>query len=347
MNTASPVQNLEPVLCRIYRGEILESEHRGSFVVVKGDDLGLHVGNPDRTVIPRSSLKPLQLLPLFSAGTPARLQCDKEERACLCASHSSDEGHIAAVRRILARAEIPESALACGPHAPIDQAAAIRLHRRGEEPGRIHNNCSGKHSGFLIRAQELGAELEGYLDPKHPVQVEVREALCEIASLSLEAEDAVIDGCGAPMYAFPLRKLAGLFRDLANPERLPTRFREGARQIFSAFNDAPHFIAGYRAKGRIRFDTALLEAGRGALFGKCGAEGVFAIGIRADRNRPAMGIAIKASDGNLRAYESVLPAILCRLGIFEGNEEALRPFFDGPIFNTQGLRVGRKEPVLP
>jgi L-asparaginase II len=48
--------------------------------------------------------------------------------------------------------------------------ATRRMREAGEVPGRIHNNCSGKHAGMLALARHHGWPLAGYHQPDHPVQ---------------------------------------------------------------------------------------------------------------------------------------------------------------------------------
>lgn len=325
-----------PIISEVWRGPHLESVHRASWVVLEEDRVLASGGNGELCVYPRSSLKPFQLLPLFADPGFEGLGLDPAARAILVASHSSDERHIAAVQRVLTRAGAGESALACGPHDPMDREAAIRLRTSGTDTRAIHNNCSGKHAGFLLSARRLGAPLESYLDPEHPVQREVVDVLAELGGLARSDFVPGSDGCGAPNWPMPLPVVAGLFRDLANPERLPERYRSGAQQIFRAVHAEPHFLAG-----RGRFGTALIRASQGSLIGKCGAEGYFAIGIRAARGRPAMGIAVKVEDGAKRAYESALPVLLTKLGLLERTDDELAPFRRGIIRNTRGRDVGR------
>ena len=188
----------------------------------------------------------------------------------------------------------------------------------------------------MLAARRLGAALEGYLEIEHPVQREISALLAELGGIAESDLIAGVDGCGAPNWPLPLPVLAGMFRDLANPDRLPAALRDGAQRMFAAVNAEPHFLAGAG-----RFDTALLRAGKGALIGKCGAEGVFGLGVRAHGDRPAMGIAIKVDDGNKRAYETALPDLLVELGILDRTEAPLEAFFAAQILNTQGRVVGR------
>ena len=329
------VTNGNPILCRLYRGEYLESVHRGKLVLVGPDGLLESRGDIHEPVLPRSSLKPLQLLPLFATGEPARLGLTPQEQAILVASHSGDEKHVEAVRGILAKAGVPEDALGCGASEPLDHEAMIRIYKRGEDPLRVHHNCSGKHAGFLLRAHMMGASLEGYLDPAHPVHVEIRETLEDLTGMHLTEEDAVIDGCGAPMYSLPMETMASLIRDIANPDRLPEKYRKAADAIFTAVNAAPHYLAG-----RARIDTAILQSVPGRYFVKCGAEAYFVLGVRACSEHPAMGLALKVTDGASRGYESFLARYLREKDLLKGTEASMAPFFDGKIKNSQGLTIG-------
>jgi L-asparaginase II len=329
------VTNGNPVMTRLFRGEYFESAHRGSLVLVGPEGQLESHGETEENVLPRSSLKPLQLMPLFASGEPARLGLSAEQQAILVASHSGDELHVDAVRTILLKAGISESALACGTSEPMDIQATARLYQRGGAPTRVHHNCSGKHSGFLIRSRMLGAPLEGYLDPSHPVQCEIRETLNELTGASLGIADAVIDGCGAPMYPLPMDSMARLILDLANPERLPARYQEAARAIFAAINAAPHYLAG-----RARIDSALLLAAPGRFLVKCGAEGYFLLGQRAGEGQEAWGLALKTDDGSTRGYESFLARYLVHKGMLDGSEKSMKAFFAGRIENSQGLTIG-------
>ena len=335
------VLEANPILVRTYRGEKLESVHRGRYVLVGTAGVLDSRGDIEAETLPRSSLKPLQLLPLFASGEVLRLGFTAAEACVLMASHSGDEQHVATVQSLQKKAGLREEDLGCGAHAPMDVEAAIRLYEKEERPRPVHNNCSGKHSGMLLRTRMLGGELSKYLDPTSPVQAEIRELLALLCDLDASKLEAVIDGCGAPMYAIPLIKHAALFRDLANPKRLPQMYRKGAQAIFNAQQEAPHFLAG-----RGRFDTALLEAAPGTFLCKCGAEGFFGIGVRASKEHEAMGLAIKMDDGAARGYETFLPQYLYERTLLARDSAGMAPFFAAQVRNTQGLVVGRMEALV-
>src|SRR5512132_1118735 len=198
-----------PVLIEVSRGAAVESRHRGAAVVV--DSRGgrrAAWGDVDAIVFPRSSVKPLQALPLLENG--------------------------AAARAWLARLGRREEDLICGPHPPISREAADALIRIGREPSPLHNNCSGKHLGFLTLAMHLGAPLNDYGHPEHPVQREVRRVLSEMGGTDLSSAPVAGDGCGAPVVAMPLVAIARAFALLAAPDDLPRARATAARRVVSA-----------------------------------------------------------------------------------------------------------------
>ena len=163
-----------PVLIEVMRGLLVESRHRGAVAVADAaGTMALAIGDVTVPVFPRSAVKALQALPLVEQGAADRYGFDDEELALACASHSGEAAHVAGVERMLAKAGLDPSALRCGAHWPIAQAAAAAVARSGE-PSALHNNCSGKHAGFLCVACAMGVDHGEYFRPEHPVQREVR-----------------------------------------------------------------------------------------------------------------------------------------------------------------------------
>src|SRR5262249_43096502 len=147
---ASPANSSNPILVETTRGDMVESRHAGAAAVV--DAAGRVVrswGDIHAPVFARSAIKPLQALPLVETGAAERFGLRDAEIALACASHRGEPIHVETVRRWLARADLGPQDLECGSHAPGNAAAAEALIRAGEAPSAVHNNCSGKHSGFL------------------------------------------------------------------------------------------------------------------------------------------------------------------------------------------------------
>jgi len=339
----------EPTLARVYRGDLLEAEHRGSWCWVDASGIRAQGGDPGRRLWPRSALKPLQALPLFASGEPERLGLSAAERAVLVASHSGGRHHVAAVRRVLERAGVPEAALGCGAVAPFGEQEARALFASGALPERVHHNCSGKHAGFLVEAKRRALALAGYLEPEHAVQRAVSELLADLLGVASASIPVAVDGCGAPNHAVSLAELAELYRRLANPDTLDAPLAGAARDIFAAVQSEPEYLAGPG-----RFDTAVLRATGGSVIAKCGAEGCFALGRRAEQGTSqatsqatsGWGFAVKVSDGSARGYETWLARQLADRGWLEGDADALRPWLAGEVANSLGQRVGRIDTSL-
>ena len=57
---------------------------------------------------------------------------------------------------------------------------------RGEKPSSIHNNCSGKHVGFLVCCKLMGWDMETYFEPEHPLQKLVKEKINSLCQVSVD-----------------------------------------------------------------------------------------------------------------------------------------------------------------
>jgi len=160
------------------RGDVREATHSGHLVVADAQGKVLAaLGDPNRLTYFRSSAKPLQAIAALNAGIQQRFALSLEHVAIMTASHAGEPRHIEIVRDLLGRAGVPESALLCGAHWPISEPAAEAARQAMRAPIPVFNNCSGKHAGMLAASRTLGAPLESYLDPSHPVQAEVRRVV--------------------------------------------------------------------------------------------------------------------------------------------------------------------------
>jgi L-asparaginase II len=325
-----------PVLVDISRAGWLESVHRGAVAI--SDAQGAVVwsaGGIDRAVFARSSLKMLQALPLVESGAADAFDVSPAELALACASHSAEPVHIEAVAAWLQRLGCDETCLACGAHIPISEAAARALAASGAAPTRLHNNCSGKHAGFLTLARRLGATIEGYERPDHPVQRQVLATIGEMAGVDMAALPLGIDGCAAPAPALPLRALATAMARIADPSRLSPGRAQAARRLDSAVRAHPRLVAGTG-----RACTTIIEAAEGAILVKGGAEGVYVAVL----SGLGLGVALKIDDGAGRAAETAIAALLAALGVVDAAQPAIAALIDAPILNTRGETVGARRP---
>ncbi|HSH41029.1 MAG TPA: asparaginase [Arenicellales bacterium] len=332
------MQQANPILVEISRGPAVESIHRGSAVVV--DRRGRVVrfwGDMNAPVYPRSAVKPLQAIPMLRTGAARALSVSEEEIALACASHSGEAVHTSRVRRWLSRLGYSPGDLECGAHPPTDPSARRELYRRGGEPTALHNNCSGKHAGFLTICRHLGFPPRGYIDAGHPVQELVRDALEELTGCPLRSAPRGVDGCGIPVFAIPLRGLAGAMARLADPQDLDDATAEAAEAIRRAMTSHPYLVAG-----RDRFCTRVMETLTPRVVVKSGAEGTFCAALPDQ----GLGIALKIDDGASRASDVAAGAILRRLGaIDESQFAALRSTLEPDVDNVAGLKVGTMRPA--
>lgn len=299
--------------------------------MVRGDEVLHRLGEPDRPIYSRSAIKPLQALPLLERGIAARLSLTPPELALLSASHNGTPRHVEVVEQILARGGFTRDDLLCGPHAPFDQKASRAITAASSKPHRIHNNCSGKHAGFLLLAADMGVPQEQYLDPESASQQLIRRTVAEMAGLAYEDLGVGVDGCGAPTLHLPLTALARAFANLTNPQHLPPVRADACKTLLGAISEHPELLAG---AGRLC--TALIRSRPGAIYPKNGAEGLYAFGLPGR----GLGVAIKVDDGAERGYQPVVVDLLRALSHWDEVPDPLRPFHLVPLRNTRKLVVG-------
>ena len=295
---------VNPIMCEVTRGTRVESVHRGAFAVVDaaggiveaaGDvDAGL------RPLFAEADAGPA----LVESGAADAAALSTEALAIAAGSHSSEPGHVATVRTMLDAAGVSENDLGCGAHWPRDVEVAVELGAGGGRPGRIHNNCSGKHASFLLTSRHRGVTIADYLAPDHPLQREVREIIADLSGAPLSGDVCSVDGCSAPTYALPLQNLAGAFARLIGGHDIGTVRADAARCLMSASMAAPWYVAGTN-----RFCTRVMEAGQGAIYAKTGAEGVYVAAVP----KAGLALALKCDDGAPRASEICLASLLSQV----------------------------------
>lgn len=281
--------NTNPILIKKYRGDVLESFHRGVICLVKPDGtVGFSAGNIHQICFPRSAVKFFQQIPLLESGAAEAFKLTPEEIAVACASHSGEAVHLAAARSILRKAGLTEEHLQCGAHLPFDDDEKNRMLIAQQAPARIHNNCSGKHAAFLALAQYLGCSLEDYLKPNHPIQQTIKQIIAEMHECKAEDISVAIDGCGAPIFGLSVYAQAVGYKNLCNLQQYPKKRQDACRAILSAAMQHPYMIAGNK-----RYCTEMMQATKGKVFGKTGADGVYSLGFP-DKG---IGVNLKIDDG--------------------------------------------------
>ena len=325
-----------PVLVNVMRGSTIESRHRGAVAVVDPDGkIVLALGDIDAPVFPRSAVKALQALPLIESGAADRYALSDMEIALACASHNGEERHVTVAAGMLAKAGLDLSALECGTHWPSSDKAARRLAAGNAMPSALHNNCSGKHSGFLCVCCNDGKDPAGYVKAGHGLQQDIRGVLEDMTGAAHTIDNRGTDGCSIPTYAVPLRSLAHAFAKFTSGVGLGQERAKAAQRISRAIAAAPEMIAG---EGK--FDTGVMQIfGEDALI-KVGAEGVYCGALA----KSGFGVAIKADDGSVRAAEVMMAAVLNRfLDMSEVQAMHFEPFLNLVMRNWNGIHVGGLE----
>lgn len=336
-----------PVLVRALRGGIVESMHRGAAAVIDASGgIVAQWGDIERPIFPRSAVKVLQALPLVASGAADRFGLSNAELALACASHGGQPQHAATAASMLAKAGVDVEALECGTHWPYHDGSIKAMAAEGAQPSALHNNCSGKHSGFvclgcmMAEGGDRRAFLKGYVQPEHPVMREVTNALQAATGFDLSNTACGTDGCSIPTYAIPLRHLAHAFARVATGVGLSEGHARAAKRLRAAVAAAPWFVAGSG-----RFDTRVMEHFRERVFCKVGAEGVHCAALP----ELGLGIAVKMDDGNnSRACEAVMAALLQGLlPQAEADAALLQPLSHVTLRNWNGIEVGalRADPV--
>jgi len=294
-----------PVLVEVLRGDMVESVHRGAVAVfdAKGKTV-FEIGDIEQAVFPRSAVKAIQALPLIETGAADHYGLTDEELALACASHLGEPGHVATAQSVLNKIGLGEQALECGTHWPTSQEATIELARSGNTATQIHNNCSGKHAGFLTVCQHCGIDHKGYVTAGHGLQELVRNTMEEVTGARHGADNRGTDGCSIPTYAIPLKNLALGFARMAGGEGFSAGRSAAAKRLMAACMANPFFVAGTK-----QADTRLMGVGQGKIFTKGGAEGVHCAALP----DLGLGIALKCGDGAGRAAEIAMTAVLAKL----------------------------------
>ncbi|KAB7614523.1 asparaginase [Amylibacter sp. SFDW26] len=321
------------IVAEVWRGDFLECVHRGHAVIcdVQGN-VRAAWGDPSKAVLPRSSCKMLQALPLIESGAAKEFGLGAKHLALACASHQGAAIHTDRVTKWLDHIGLSESDLRCGGHQPHDEDARKGIYCGDHCIDQTHNNCSGKHAGFLTLNKHLDGGSE-YNEVDHPVQKAIKTAIEEMASEDTQGH--VIDGCSAPNFAVSLKGLAHSMARMADPRGLGDTRETAARSLVEAMGKHPELVAG-----ETRACTDLMRAMDGKVAVKTGAEGVF-IAILPEQG---LGVALKIEDGATRASEAAIAALLVRLGVADANNPLVKNRLFAEQRNCNDFLVGSIRP---
>ena len=317
-----------PVLCKVHRGDFIESMHVG-FVVVVDSKGEIFYSNGDAHYLTcvRSALKPFQASASVKAGAVKHFNFSSKEIALMCASHNGEDVHVNTANEMLKKLGYDLSYYECGAHSPYDKNSKKTLLYNNEKPNPLHNNCSGKHAGMLSLAKYLKEDPKGYTDENHAVQKQILEQVKRFSEL--EEFPIAIDGCSAPVPFLPLYNLALMYQKLASTDY------DELNILYDAVISNPYQIAG-----KDRFDTDFIQAMNGNAITKVGGEGVRGVGVRTSQG-DVYGIALKIIDGNQRCNPAAILAVLNELKLINEDElEALNIYHNIKLKNHRGIEIG-------
>ena len=325
-------------LIQLSRNHTPECEHWGAVAVVNTrGELLAHAGDPHWLSFSRSTLKALQALPFMESGGAQQFGFSDEQVALMCASHNGEDMHVAQVQSMLEKTGLPTKALKCGCHVPLRFTYTDTPLPEGLSYDERHNNCSGKHAGFLAWCVQHGQSIEDYIDPNHPLQRAIRRDVARAAGLDEQDLRAGTDGCSAPNYALPLSRLAFAYARLASGEQ-DSEFGASFERLSQAMTRHPDLVSGTG-----RNDLAFMRAGRGDWVSKVGADGVQVIG---SKSRGA-ALAVKIMDGNKPALFAATVEVMEQLGWLDDRQRAeLQAWRAQDIINARGIHVGSRLPVF-
>jgi len=322
-----------PVLVRQMRNGIEESVHRGDIVEADvNGQLISQLGDPDRIVTLRSTVKPFGVVALIEAGGVEAFDLEPAELAIMASSHSGEDFHVRTIQAVFRRAGVSQAFLACGSEGmPLDTLTAARLARDGEKASAIRHMCSGQHAVTLLLSRLKDWDLETYWQAQHPAQAAYRSAVARAYGTTPERLRTAIDGCGVETYAFALRQVAQAYAMLADPSAVPAKDpRRALAPALTRVRDAmlanPEMIGGRHD----RLDTSLMKAADGRVISKAGMEALRGLAILpgprvGTKGTSASGMAVKIEDGD--GYDR---------GTWAASIEALR---QAGVLDGQALRV--------
>lgn len=322
-----------PILVERYRGDVLESFHRGVICLVDQDGkIIFSVGNVEQVCYPRSALKLFQHFPLFESGAIEEFGFTMEELAIMLGSHNGEAEHLRVVQGILKKIGLGKEKLHCGPQYPTlneDRNALIKADRQPED---IHNNCSGKHAGFLAFCVYAGYDVDTYLDAAHPLQKMIKSVTAEMHEYPEDKIQTGLDGCSAPIFSLPVYNQALAYKNLTYPVQFSEARQRACQIIIEAMTAYPFMVAGHK-----RYCTEMMEICGERIFGKTGADGVYSLGFIEEK----MGCCIKIDDGLMGPQYTVAQELIEKTGIYSKEELAsLHHYIEAPITNWNRMNTG-------
>jgi L-asparaginase II len=325
---------MNPIVVEVFRGNVVESFHRGVICVVnEAGEVIYSLGDINQVTFPRSAMKYFQHLPLLVSGAFDQLNLSLEDLAIMCGSHNGEKMHEDLVSKILGGLQLGESDLQCGAQAPTLKKDLYLMIKNDKDPSQLHNNCSGKHAGFLAWCKAHHADIKSYLSPNHPLQIEIKKYISMFYEVPENELILAVDGCSAPIYGMSVYKQAIAYKNLIANHFGDDKITESCKKIVSAVKKYPELVAGTH-----RYCTDLMKITNGRIIGKTGADGVYCLSIPEKK----WGISIKIDDGKMGPQYQVAQELLLNLELITTEEyKLLDAYGESEIKNFAGIKVGR------
>jgi len=327
---------MNPVLVNLWRGNAIESRHRGSVAVVRSDgQLLLSMGDVSHHTFPRSAIKFLQAIPFVESGAVEHYALSDEHIAMSCASHNGESVHVDLVTEWLGQIGLDANDLECGATLPMHQSTQFEMLGRGEGPSRAHHNCSGKHLGLLSSCLHHGDATKDYRLYSHSAQQRWFDVLDSMSSTRIMQQPWGYDGCGIPCVALPLQRIALAMARFADGAGQSAQRIDAIHRIQTAITKNPYLVAGAD-----RLCTDIMQLLAPKVLVKVGAEGCYTACIP----EQGIGIALKMDDGQDRGARVALGAVLHALGVISDDVfVALEEYLSPVLTNSRGDATGRAE----
>lgn len=318
-----------------YRGGVLENVHLGVLCGVSDKGEVIHsVGSPDHVTFLRSAAKPFQAIPVMKHSIAEKFELTAVEAAMFAASHRGETYHMEALESILRKTGIHEDEILCCPTYPLNDEPKFACMREGKSARKLYHNCSGKHTGIIALARELGYRTDNYWELTHPVQQDILHTLAYMADYPVENIQLGVDGCGFPIFALPLKHLAIAYLKLACPDLIGDEVtRDAVARMVSYMHASPESIASHNF-----ICTELLRDKN--IVAKGGAKGVYCFSLVRER----VAFALKVIDGSETPWPIIVASILEQIG-YENKQtiDRLYTVVSKEIKNDNHVLVGERK----
>ena len=326
------------LLLEEYRGELLDLTHYGYITVV--DEKGKVIysaGDPDAVVFYRSASKPIQCLPVIARDLDKKYGITENESAIFAGSHMGEKFHVETLKSIFEKADLKYDDLIMKPATPSAVYANEDRIREGLPKSKFYHNCSGKHAALMLTQRELGGDVKDYWKLDSVGQQEVLRTMSVFSEFPEEKVVIGIDGCGVPVFAYPMKNIAIAFKNLACIDTIKDDIlMEAANKFVPRMNKAPEMIRGTGSR-------CTLLNGDPNIIAKSGANGVYCIGLKKER----LGIAFKTVDGYMDLIPNLVREIFKQIGYVNPEiDKQLELMHSDTVINDNDTPVGTYKPIF-